>query len=98
MRGQQQVRGLRDPGCAVLSGRHLLGRRLLLRQHLRGRERRLRHQRWHLPGQSLFGLWQRLAALLLQRHLLQPWLLLNVIVAFLHYAYDGLILRRGKSL
>lgn len=34
---------------------------------------------------------------LLQRHLLEPWLLLNVIVAFLHYAYDGLIWRRGKS-
>lgn len=34
---------------------------------------------------------------LLQRHLLQPWLLLNVIVAFLHYAYDGLIWRRGKK-
>jgi hypothetical protein len=32
---------------------------------------------------------------LLQQHLLQPWLLLNVIVAFLHYAYDGLIWRRG---
>ena len=35
---------------------------------------------------------------LLQKHLLEPWLLLNVIVAFLHYAYDGLIWRRGKSL
>lgn len=31
---------------------------------------------------------------LLQKNLLQPWLLLNVIVAFLHYAYDGLIWRR----
>jgi hypothetical protein len=34
---------------------------------------------------------------LLQKHWLEPWLLLNVIVAFLHYAYDGLIWRRGKS-
>lgn len=34
------------------------------------------------------------SAWLLQRHLLQTWLLLNVIVAFLHYAYDGLIWRR----
>jgi len=31
---------------------------------------------------------------LLQKHMMQPWLLLNVIVAFLHYAYDGLIWRR----
>ena len=31
---------------------------------------------------------------LLQKNLLQPWLLMNVIVAFLHYAYDGLIWRR----
>lgn len=34
------------------------------------------------------------AGWLLQQHLLQPWLLLNVIVAFLHYAYDGLIWKR----
>ena len=32
---------------------------------------------------------------LLEQRLLQPWLLVNVIVAFLHYAYDGLIWRRG---
>jgi len=31
---------------------------------------------------------------LLQKHWLQPWLVVNVIVAFLHYAYDGLIWRR----
>lgn len=30
---------------------------------------------------------------LLDQHLLQPWLLVNVIVAFLHYAYDGMIWR-----
>jgi hypothetical protein len=35
------------------------------------------------------------SAWLLERQLLQPWLLLNVIVAFLHYAYDGLIWRRS---
>ena len=34
---------------------------------------------------------------LLQQHLLKPWLTLNVIVAFLHYAYDGLIWRRGAA-
>ena len=28
---------------------------------------------------------------LMQHHLLQAWLLLNVIVAFLHYTYDGMI-------
>jgi len=28
---------------------------------------------------------------LLQQHLLKPWLLANVIIAFLHYAYDGMI-------
>lgn len=34
---------------------------------------------------------------LLNQHLLRPWLLINVIVAFLHYAYDGLIWRqRGR--
>jgi hypothetical protein len=27
----------------------------------------------------------------------EAWLLLNVIVAFLHYAYDGLLWRRGRS-
>jgi hypothetical protein len=30
---------------------------------------------------------------LLDQHLLKPWLLVNVIVAFLHYAYDGMIWR-----
>lgn len=30
----------------------------------------------------------------LDRHWLEPWLTLNVTVAFLHYAYDGLIWRR----
>ena len=31
---------------------------------------------------------------LLQKNYLQSWLLVNVIVAFLHYAYDGLIWRK----
>ena len=34
------------------------------------------------------------AGWLLDQHLMQSWLLLNVIVAFLHYAYDGLIWRQ----
>ena len=33
---------------------------------------------------------------LLERQWLQPWLTLNLIVAFLHYAYDGLLWRRGR--
>jgi len=34
---------------------------------------------------------------LLNQHFMRPWLLINVIVAFLHYAYDGLIWRqRGR--
>jgi hypothetical protein len=32
---------------------------------------------------------------LLTQHWLRPWLLANVVVAFLHYAYDGLIWRKG---
>jgi hypothetical protein len=32
---------------------------------------------------------------MLEQRWLQPWLMVNVIVAFLHYAYDGLIWRRG---
>jgi hypothetical protein len=34
---------------------------------------------------------------LLNEHLMQPWLFLNVIVAFLHYAYDGVIWRRKEG-
>jgi hypothetical protein len=34
------------------------------------------------------------AGWLLDQHLLKSWLLVNVIVAFLHYAYDGLIWRQ----
>ena len=30
---------------------------------------------------------------MMDQHLMQTWLLINVIVAFLHYAYDGLIWR-----
>jgi hypothetical protein len=34
---------------------------------------------------------------MLDQHLLRPWLTVNVVVAFLHYAYDGLIWRqRGR--
>jgi hypothetical protein len=33
----------------------------------------------------------------LERQSLETWLLLNVMAAFLHYAYDGLIWRRGRS-
>src|SRR5581483_5260663 len=33
------------------------------------------------------------AGWLLNEHLMQTWLTINVIVAFLHYAYDGLIWR-----
>ena len=36
------------------------------------------------------------AGWLLDQHLLKPWLLVNVIVAFLHYAYDGLIWRQRR--
>jgi hypothetical protein len=31
---------------------------------------------------------------LLNQHLMKPWLLINVIVAFMHYAFDGMIWRR----
>jgi len=34
---------------------------------------------------------------LLNEHLMQTWLTLNVIIAFLHYAYDGLIWRVPKN-
>jgi hypothetical protein len=33
----------------------------------------------------------------LDQHWLRPWLFCNVVVAFLHYAYDGLIWSRGSS-
>jgi hypothetical protein len=36
------------------------------------------------------------AGWLMDQRLLEVWLLLNVIVAFLHYAYDGLIWRRRR--
>jgi hypothetical protein len=35
---------------------------------------------------------------LLDQHLMNAWLLLNVIAAFLHYAYDGLIWRQRPGL
>ncbi|HVJ85182.1 MAG TPA: hypothetical protein VM452_06030 [Caulifigura sp.] len=34
---------------------------------------------------------------MMDRQLLEVWLFINVIVAFLHYAYDGLIWRRGRT-
>lgn len=34
---------------------------------------------------------------MLEHHLLEYWLLLNVIVAFLHYGYDGLLWKSGKA-
>ena len=34
---------------------------------------------------------------MLNEHLMQPWLLVNVIVAFLHYAYDGMIWGRRAT-
>jgi hypothetical protein len=52
--------------------------------------------RWGL-ALAIFILVLGASGWLLQQHLLQPWLLLNVIVAFLHYAYDGLIWRRGSG-
>lgn len=33
----------------------------------------------------------------LDRHWLEAWLTVNVIVAFLHYSYDALIWRRARS-
>jgi hypothetical protein len=35
---------------------------------------------------------------MLNQQLMQSWLLINVIVAFLHYAYDGMIWRQKKAL
>ncbi len=49
--------------------------------------------RWGL-ALAVFMLVLGSAGWLLERGLLEPWLLVNVIVAFLHYAYDGLIWRR----
>ncbi len=49
--------------------------------------------RWGL-ALAMFMLVLGSAGWLLERELLEPWLLVNVIVAFLHYAYDGLIWRR----
>jgi hypothetical protein len=49
--------------------------------------------RWGL-ALAMFMLILGSSGWLLQRHLLQPWLLINVIIAFLHYAYDGMIWRR----
>ena len=34
---------------------------------------------------------------LMEQHLMETWLFLNVMVAFLHYAYDGLIWRRRPA-
>jgi len=37
------------------------------------------------------------AGWLLNEHLMQTWLTINVIIAFLHYAYDGLIWRTNEA-
>lgn len=52
--------------------------------------------RWGL-SLAVFMLVLGSAGWLLQENLLEPWLLINVIAAFLHYAYDGLLWRRGSS-
>lgn len=51
--------------------------------------------RWALCV-GLFLLILGSAGWLLDRQLLRPWLLVNTIIAFWHYAYDGMIWRRGR--
>jgi len=46
---------------------------------------------------AIFVLILGAAGWLLDQHLMRIWLLVNVIVAFLHYAYDGLIWRRRAT-
>jgi hypothetical protein len=46
---------------------------------------------------AIFVLILGAAGWLLDQHLMRIWLLVNVIVAFLHYAYDGLIWRRRPT-
>jgi hypothetical protein len=50
--------------------------------------------RWSV-ALALFMLVLGAGGWLLQKNLMQTWLLLNVIVAFLHYAYDGMIWKRA---
>jgi hypothetical protein len=52
--------------------------------------------RWAL-AMGLFLLILGSADWLLHEHWLQPWLLVNVIVAFCHYAYDGMIWRQRAA-
>jgi hypothetical protein len=48
--------------------------------------------RWGL-AMGIFVLVLGAGGWLLDQHLMKTWLLVNVIVAFLHYAYDGMIWR-----
>ena len=52
--------------------------------------------RWAL-ALGIFLLVLGSAGWLLERHWLQPWLLINVVVAFCHYAYDGMIWRQRAA-
>lgn len=65
-----------------------LGRRLGVLAHLA--------PRWGL-GLAVFLLLLGTGGWLMENHWAQSWLLLNVIVAFLHYAYDGLIWRSSAA-
>jgi ABC-type Fe3+ transport system permease subunit len=51
--------------------------------------------RWGI-ALGLFVLILGVGGWLMDQYLLRAWLFLNVVVAFLHYAYDGLIWRRGN--
>jgi hypothetical protein len=46
---------------------------------------------------GLFALIQGSAGWLLERNLLEVWLFANVVMAFLHYAFDGIIWRRRHA-
>lgn len=52
--------------------------------------------RWAI-ALGIFVLVLGAAGWLMDQHLLHVWLLINVIVAFMHYAYDGLIWRHRPS-
>jgi hypothetical protein len=51
--------------------------------------------RWAI-ALAMFILILGIGGWLLDQHLLKTWLLINVVVAFLHYAYDGMIWRSRK--
>jgi hypothetical protein len=52
--------------------------------------------RWAI-ALALFVLILGAGGWLMDQHLLRTWLLINVVVAFLHYAYDGLIWRNRPA-